>query len=155
MSKLNSAPTEAHLTAVGRLFRYLKGTQQLDIQYQEMKPCVEGYSDADWASDKDNRRSASGNVYLMCGGAISWMSQQQPSVALSTSEAEYIALCSATQEAVWLRRLMKDFNMDCSKPLVIHEDNQGTIALPKKPAGYKQTKHIDIKYQFCPRDNSG
>ena len=148
LAKFNSSPTEAHLTAVKRVFRYLKGTVQLRLQYQETDGNVEGYSDADWASDSEDRRSTSGNVFVMSGGAISWTSKKQPTVALSTSESEYIALCFATQEAVWLRQLMKDLQMDCNTATTIHEDNQGTIAMSRNPVLHKRTKHIDIKYHF-------
>ena len=86
LAKFNSSPTEAHLTAVKRVFRYLKGTAQLRLQYQETDVNVVGYSDADWASDSDDRRSTSRNVFVMSGGAISWTSKKQPTVALSTSE---------------------------------------------------------------------
>jgi hypothetical protein len=103
----------------------LKGTAQLHLQYQETDVNAEGYSDADWASDSDDRRSTSGNVFVMSGGAISWTSKKQPTVALSTSESEYIALCFATQEAVWLRQLMRDLQMDCTTATTIYEDNQG------------------------------
>ena len=148
LAKFNSSPTEAHLTAVKRVFRYLKGTVQLRLQYQETDGNVEGYSDADWASDSEDRRSTSGNVFVMSGGAISWTSKKQPTVALSTSESEYIALCFATQEAVWLRQLMKDLQMDCNTATTIHEDNQGTIAMSRNPVLHKRTKHINIKYHF-------
>ena len=93
LAKFKSSPTEAYLTAVKRVFWYLKGTDQLRLQYQETDVNVEGYSDADWASDSDDRRSTSGNVFVMLGGAISLTSKKQPTVALSTSESEYIALC--------------------------------------------------------------
>jgi hypothetical protein len=134
LAKFNSSPTEAHLTAVKRVFRYLKGTAQLRLQYQE--------------TDSDDRRSISGNVFVMSGGAISWTSKKQPTVALSTSESEYIALCFATQEAVWLRQLMKDLQMDCTTATTIYEDNQGAIAMSRNPVLHKRTKHIDIKYHF-------
>ncbi|CAB4003970.1 Hypothetical predicted protein [Paramuricea clavata] len=130
------------------VFRYLKGTAQLRLQYQETDANVEGYSDADWASDSDDRRSTSGNVFVMSGGAISWASKKQPTVALSTSESEYIALCFATQEAVWLRQLMKDLQMECTTATTIYEDNQGDIAMSRNPVLHKRTKHIDIKYNF-------
>ncbi len=84
----------------------------------------------------------------MSGGAISWTSKKQPTVALSMSESEYIALYFATQEAVWLRQLMKDLQMDCNTAMTIHEDNQGTIAMSRNPVLHKRTKHIDIKYHF-------
>jgi hypothetical protein len=108
LAKFNSSPTEAHLTTVKRVFRYFKGTAQLRLQYQETDVNVVGYSDADWASDSDDRRSTSGNVFVMSVGAISWTSKKQLTVALSKSESEYIVLCFATQDAVWLQQLMKD-----------------------------------------------
>ena len=148
LAKFNSSPNEAHLTAVKRVFRYLKGTVKLHLQYEASDKDMEGYSDADWAADSEDRRSTSGNVFLLSSGAISWASQKQPTVALSTAEAEYIALCLATQESVWLRQLSKDLQMDCSSPTTIHEDNQGTIAMSKNPISHKQTKHIDIKFHF-------
>ena len=106
---------------------------------------MEGYSDADWPADSEDRRSTSGNVFLLSSGAISWASQKQLTVALSTAEAEYIAVCLTTQESVWLRQLSKDLQLDCSTPTTIHEDNQGTIAMSKNPVSHKRTKHIDIK----------
>ena len=148
LARFNSAPNETHLTAVKRVFRYLKGTANLHLQYTAVNLNIEGYSDADWASNADDRRSTTGNVFMMSEGAISWLSQRQPTVALSTTEAEYIALCSATQEAIWLQRLMKDLKIDSSGPMIINEDNQGAIAMSKNPVGHKRTKHIDIKYHF-------
>ncbi len=114
VSKFNAEPTEAHLTAVKRIFRYLKGTLDLVLQYKVTDGKLLGYADADWANDMDNRHSMTGNVFLM---SISWLSQKQATVALSTAEAEYIALGSATQEAIWLRRLLSD------TPTEILEDN--------------------------------
>ena len=148
VSKYNATPTEAHMTAVKRILRYLKGTISFSLKYTATGQKMKGYTDADWANDLDNRHSTSGNVFLMAGGAISWLSQKQTTVALSTSEAEYMALGSATQEAIWLRRLLSDLNVDIQDPTEIKEDNQGTIAMSKNPVGYKRTKHIDIKYHF-------
>ncbi len=149
LSRFNSAPTEAHLTAAKRVLRYLKGTINLTLQYKKTENTeVTGYSDADWANDMDTRRSTTGNVFIMCGGPISWLSQRQATVALSTAEAEYIALSSASQEAVWLQRLLTDIGEDYTKPMTIMEDNQGAIAIAKNPVGHKRTKHIDIRYHF-------
>ncbi len=78
VSKFNSEPTEAHLTAVKRIFRYLKGTLDLVLQYKSTGRPLLGYSDADWESDLDNRHSTSGNVFVMSGGAISWLRSQLP-----------------------------------------------------------------------------
>ena len=84
----------------------------------------------------------------MAGGAISWLSQKQPKVALSTSEAEYMSLGSATQEAIWLKRLLNDLHAENQEPIEIREDNQGTIAMTRNPVGHKRTKHIDIRHHF-------
>lgn len=148
VSRFNSEPTEAHMTAVKRIFRYLKGTIDLSLNYKATGEKLFGYSDADWANDLDNRRSVSGNVLLMSGGAISWLSQKQTTVALSTSEAEYMALGSATQEVIWLQRLLNDLHVSSEEPTEILEDNQGAIAMAKNPVGHKRTKHIDIKHHF-------
>lgn len=149
LARFNSAPNEAHLTAVKRVFRYLKGTANLHLQYRKTDLNITGYSDADWASNPDDRHSTTGNIFLMSEGSISWLSQRQPTVALSTAEAEYIALCSVTQETVWLQKLMEDLIIKSEpKPMIIYEDNQGAIAMAKNPVGHKRTKHIDIKFHF-------
>ena len=84
----------------------------------------------------------------MAKGAVSWLSKKQATVALSTAEAEYVALSAATQEAIWLRRLLTDVGESLEDPVVINEDNQGAIAMAKNPVGHARTKHIDIRYHF-------
>ena len=112
------------MTAVKRILRYLKGTLDLALHYEATGKQLLGYSDADWANDLDNQHSTTGNVFIMSGGAVSWLSQKQSTVALSTAESEYIALGSATQEAIWLRQLLVDMKVDVSSSLEILEDNQ-------------------------------
>ncbi len=147
VSKFNSNPTEAHLTAVKRILRYLKGTADLVLKYQKSEDgTLVGYSDSDWAGDPDDRHSTTGNLFLMAGGAISWLSKKQAIVALSTSEAEYVALSLATQEAVWLRRLLTDLRAAPNGPTLLMEDNQGAIAIARNPIAHARTKHIDIRY---------
>ena len=86
---------------------------------------------------------------MLAGAPISWQSRQQTSVALSTMESEYMAACAATQEAIWLRSLLKDLNLlDQDKPMVIREDNQACIAFSLNPGVYKMSKHIDVKFHF-------
>ena len=145
VSKFCSKPSEAHLTAVKRIFRYLKETATFGLKYKcSGQQALVGFSDADWAGDMDDRHSTSGNIFMMAG----WLSKKQCVVALSSTEAEYIALCSATQEAVWLRRLLGDLSGEVSKPTVIMEDNQGAIALAQNPITHARTKHIDICHHF-------
>ena len=149
VSKFNSCPTEAHLTAVKRIFRYLKGSINLGIKYERSADNrLVGFSDADWGGDMDDRHSTTGNLFVMSGAAINWISKKQPVVALSTTEAEYVALSSATQEAVWLGRLLSDIKASPQIPIGIKEDNQGTIAVARNPISHNRTKHIDIKFHY-------
>ena len=85
----------------------------------------------------------------MTGGPISWLSKKQAVVALSTSEAEYVALSSATQEAVWLRKLLiSDLQVTSPEPTMLMEDNQGAISIAKNPVAHSRTKHISIRYHY-------
>ena len=94
-----------------RILRYLKETVNLGLKYEKSDSnALSGHSDADWAGDLDNCHSTSGNLFLMAGGPVSWFSKKQSTVALSTAEAEYVLLSAAAQEAVWLRKLLSDFN---------------------------------------------
>ena len=148
VSKFNANPNAAHLTAVKRIFRYLKGTVNLALKYEQSDSgALIGFSDADWAGDQDDRRSTTGNIFLLSGGAVSWLSKKQATVALSTAEAEYVALSQAAQEGTWLRRLLSDLGMEATST-VIMEDNQGAIAIAKNPVDHSRTKHIDIRYHY-------
>ena len=109
-----------------------------------------GYTDSDFQSDKDTRKSTSGSVFTLGGGAIVWKSIKQSSTADSTMEAEYIAACEAAKEAVWLRKFFTDLevvpNMD--KPLTLYCDNSGAVANSKEPRSHKRGKHIEKKYHL-------
>ena len=130
--------------------RYLKGTSNFGLVYDptNAKDLV-GYSDADWAGDVNDRKSTSGYVFEICGGAVSWRSKKQSCVALSTAEAEYMALASATQEAIWMKHLTADLCTEIlEKPVCIHEDNQSAICIAKNHQYHGRSKHIDIKFHF-------
>ena len=148
MLKFCSQPAEAHLTAVKRILCYLKGTQNLAIKFQKSDEALVAYSDADWAGDLDDRHSTTGNLFLMARGPINWVSKKQAVVALSMSEAEYMALSFAAQEVTRLRKLLTDLRVTLSGPTVLMEDNQGAIAITKNPVGYARTKHIGIRYHY-------
>ena len=146
VSRYTSRPSQAHLTALKRILRYLKRTASLAIKYQKSDDGdLIGYSDADWAGDADDCHSTSGNL---AGGPISWQSKKQGVVALSTCEAEYVALSAAVQEAIWLKKLLADLGVVPKQPVVIMEDNQGALAVAKNPIAHTRTKHIDIRYHF-------
>ena len=145
VAKFCNKPTELHLTAAKRVLRYLKQTKDLSLTYVKNTPeAIIGYSDADWAGDVKDRRSTSGNVFLLGGAAITWSRRKQSSVALSAVEAEYMALSVATQEAIWLRQLQEELGMEESGPTLIYEDNQGAISMAKNPVFHKRTKHIPL-----------
>jgi len=106
--------------AIKRSFRYLQGTLQMKLQFGAT-PSKEilGYCDADWGGDLENR-STTGFVFMIGGGAISWSSKRQPTIALSTTEAEYMANTQATKEAIWITKLMMDLRyMEEKKMMVI------------------------------------
>ena len=109
---------------------------------------LHGYSNADWAGDRDKRRSTSGHVFILSDGAVTWCSKRQASVALSTVESKYMALSLATQEAVWLRRLVEEMGNPDPEATVIYEDNQGAIATAHNPVFHRRTKHIQIRYHY-------
>ncbi|MCP4491938.1 MAG: DDE-type integrase/transposase/recombinase [Gammaproteobacteria bacterium] len=152
VAKFCSNPTQKHWAAVKRIFRYIKGTIHMGLLYRpsqdESGNEVFGYSDADWAGDTENRRSTSGFVFKLAGAAISWRSKTQTVIALSSAVAEYIALAAATQEAVWLRRLMKNLQQQQNEPTLILEDNTSAISMANNPVFHGRTKHIDIKNHF-------
>lgn len=146
-------PTEEHWSTVKHVFRYLKGTAERGLCFKRNdtgKLGLRVYSDADWASDKADRRSMSGYCVSLSEGSslISWKTRKQSTVALSTCEAEYIALASAIQECIYLEQLLKEIDNSQYTQTRVFEDNQGTIALAKNPVNRQRCKHIDIKYHF-------
>ena len=153
LSQNLSKPLVAHWTAVKHVLRYIKGTLDYELCYRKCDSNLRliGYSDADWASSCDDRRSISGYCFSLTdnGPLISWKSRKQPTIALSTCEAEYIALAAAVQESLFLSQWLKHMgNLYEPKPVLIFEDNQGTIALSHNPVGRQRSKHIDIRYHF-------
>ena len=140
---------QQHWTGLKRVLRYLKGTVHYGIVYskQSSKECV-GYSDADWAGDLDDRKSTSGYLFQISGGAVTWKSKKKPCVALSTAEAEYMALSCAAQEAVWLRQLTAELGSPPKTATTIFEDNQSAICMTKNPQFHGRAKHIAIKHHF-------
>ena len=149
VARYTSKPTVEHWKAVKHIFRYLVGTINHGILFSRSSSseCI-GYSDADWGGDLDDRKSTSGFIYQIGEGPVSWSSRKQNSVALSTSEAEYVALASAAQEAIWLRQLMSELTKTPIKTITINEDNQSAICLSKNPQFHGRSKHISIKHHF-------
>ena len=150
VSKYLNKHNSEHWGAVKRIFAYLKGTLDYGIEYCSGGSNLNlvGYSDADFAGDVETRRSTSGFLFELAGGPVTWSSQRQKLVTLSTTESEYVAASSACKEAVWLRKLLRNLNCGSEKATVIFVDNQSAIRLVKNPEYHKRTKHIDIRYHF-------
>jgi hypothetical protein len=157
LSKFINDPSSDHEVAFKRVLRYLKGTINEGVNYKGQGPIqLEGWADADYAGDADDRRSTTGFVVTINGGPVSWVSKKQKTVALSSTEAEYVSMASLGQEVKWLRQLLQD--MECKQesatqftsanPTVIYEDNQGAIASASNPTAHQRMKHVDVKYHF-------
>jgi hypothetical protein len=149
LSQFMQNPGLNHWSAIKRVFRYLQGTKDYELVYKPNKNIsVVGYSDADWANDLDDRKSISGYIFKVNGNTVSWSCKKQKVVALSSTEAEYMAYSEAVKEAIWIRELLKDLNYEQLEPSVIFEDNQSTIKLAKNPVQHSRTKHIDTRHHF-------
>lgn len=146
ISRFMSKPGVMHWEAVKWLLRYIKGSLDLNLVYTKDKDFdVQGFCDSDHAADLDRRRSISGYVFTVGGNTVSWRSVLQPVVALSTTEAEYIALNEAVKEAIWIKGLVQDmgFKINMGK---IWCDSQSAIYLAKNNMYHERTKHVDVKY---------
>ncbi|XP_036325987.1 secreted RxLR effector protein 161-like [Rhagoletis pomonella] len=107
-----------------------------------------GYCDAGWAGDQDERRSTTGYIFRLQGGAISWATRKQPTIALSSTEAEFMSLVAAIQEALWLKRFEGELFNDVQRSIQLFCDNQGAIKLAINNNFPARTKHIDVKNYF-------
>ncbi len=147
MAKFCAKPTKQHWIAMKRIIRYLKGTQKYGLIYKKSNSmhgnCV-GFSDADCGGDLDDRKSTSGYVFQVGGTAISWRSKKQACVALSTAEAEYIALTSTAQESLWLQQLLADLNREYAKSMVIFHGRSKHIAISSERAGSYWNGGIEV-----------
>lgn len=147
-----SQPKKTHWQAGLRILRYLKATPDRGIFYAvgttgDEDVTLGGWTDSDWAGDIDMRRPTTGYCFTLGSGAISW-SKKQPTVALSSTKAEYRAACSGTCEAVWLRRLLGELGFPQRKSSAILCDNQSCIAIARNPVFHAGTKYIEIQYHF-------
>ena len=145
-----SDPSETHWRGIKRILRYIKGTMNYGLLFSGNDSKLVGFADADWAGDLDTRCSTSGYVFKVGTAIVSWNSKRQKTVARSSTEAEYVALSNAAQEAVWLRRLVAELRMSVDVPLptLLYEDNNGAIELSKNAKNHNRTKHIDIAFHF-------
>lgn len=149
VSKFLENPNRSHINAVKRILRYLNHTKSLGITYGDSdKVSLIGYTDADYARDIDTRRSRTGYAFKIGNGLITWRSQRQETVALSTAEAEFMAVTEGTKEAIWLRQLLMDIGFEQKEATVMRVDNLSAIRLLQNPEFHHRTKHIDVRLFF-------
>jgi hypothetical protein len=140
------------MAAVKHGLRYLAGTLQhglllgghkYDIQSQ-----LYAYADSDYANCVDTRRCVAGYITFFRSSPISWVSKKMPAVVLSTTEAEYMALCLLSQECLFLKDFLTEIHIPFPQPIRLYEDNQSTIKIVKNPELHGRSKHISIKVHF-------
>ena len=152
LAQFTHDPHPIHWTAVKRVFRYLKYTRTKALTYggedDILNTDFNTFCDADWASDATDRKSISGYVVTMAGGATSWSSKKQATVALSTAEAEYVAAVHVVKQVLWQQSLFTELDFDTYTTSTIFTDNQAAISISHNPEFHARTKHIDIAHHF-------
>ena len=142
-------PLESHWLVAKKVLRYLKETKNFGLMYADnCNVELIGYSDSDWARDIDDRKSTSGYAFNIGSGVVPWSNKKQSIVSLSSTETKYKALCNATCEVVWLRRILEDIDKKQINPTILKCDNQNTIKLAHNPIYHARTKHIEIQHHF-------
>jgi hypothetical protein len=148
LARFGHNPGRVHWEAAKRVLRYLKGTKTWRLRLGGKTPQIAAFTDADWGSHRDDRRSIGAYIVKMGIRAVSWKSKKQSCVTLSSTEAEYMALCQASKEAVWMADFLESLGVPLRGPMVVNADNQGSIALAKNPVFHDCSKHVDIQYHF-------
>ncbi|CAL1380337.1 unnamed protein product [Linum trigynum] len=147
VSRFLSKLGKEHWEAVKWILRYLRGSSKMILCFGDGEPVLVGYTDADMAGDVDSRRSTSGYLITLSGGAISWQSRLQKCVALSTTEAEYIATTKACKEMIWMKKFLKELGFQQEQPQLFC-DSQSAIHLAKNASFHARSKHIDVRYHW-------
>jgi hypothetical protein len=149
LSRFMQKPSKNHYGAAKRVLRYIAGTVQFGLWFERNKKVnLVGYSDSDWASSLDDRKSTSAYTFTLGSGVISWSSKKQNSIALSSMEAEYIAATGATCQAIWLRRILADLGISFEEATIIWCDSMSAIHLSKNLVLHGRSKHIELKHHF-------
>jgi hypothetical protein len=148
LSQFSNCYRKKHCTAAKRVLRYLKGTIDKKLIYRKNQDNLTCYVDADWANCEIDRRSYTGSTFILSGAAFSWESRKQRTVALSSTEAEYMALSDVSKEAVFLIGYLKELGFQSLANVVVFNDNQGAGKLTENSVYHARSKHIDLRYHF-------
>jgi hypothetical protein len=148
-AQFSQNPGPKHWRALKKVLRYMAGTRSHGITYYRVGEfLIKVFCDSDWAGDLDTRKSRTGLVIYFAGGPIIWVSRLQKSQALSSCEAEFMALCDAMTECLWLIQFLYELGIKHNQPIPIYIDNQAAIALAYDPVHHQRSKHIDLRYKF-------
>ena len=149
LSRFMHCASELHFKAAKRVIRYVKGTCNFGIRYTRSREFkLVGYSDSDWGGSIDDLKSTSGYCFSLGSGVFSWNSKKQETVAQSTAEAEFVAATAAVNQALWLRKILSDLNLEQKESTEILVDNQAAISISNNPVFHGKTKHFNIKLFF-------
>lgn len=143
------APRQPHWAMVKRILLYVRGTTSHGLCITASSPSeLVVYTDADWAGCPDTRRSTSGYCVFLGGSLLSWSSKRQPTVSLSSAEAEYQAVANAVAECCWVRQLLHELHVDLAKATLVYCDNVSAVYLTQNPVHHRRTKHIELDIHF-------
>ncbi|WCJ34767.1 Retrovirus-related Pol polyprotein from transposon TNT 1-94 [Euphorbia peplus] len=150
ISRFMERPTMLHLNAAKRVLRYVKGTLNFGLVYKEGRGnyLLSGFSDSDLAGNIDDRKSTGGMAFYLDDRLITWISQKQRCVALSSCEAEFMAATAAACQGIWLQRVLSQISDMKAGPVILYIDNRSAIDLAKNPVFHGRSKHIDVRYHF-------
>jgi len=148
LARFGHNPGRTHWEAAKRVLRYLGGTRKWRLTLGGRTSQLAVFTDADRGSHRDDLRSVGAYLIKIGDGVVSWKSKKQMCVSLSSTEAEYMALCQASKESVWMADFLKNLGVSVQGPVVVNADNQGNIALLKNPVFHDLSRHIDIQYHY-------
>lgn len=148
LAQKSSCPNQQDWNEAKRVLRYLGATSHFKLTLGSSNTGLAMYADADWAGDQRDRKSKSGHLILFGGGVIHWSSRKQSCVALSSTEAELVALAEGCQELIWMKRLLEEIGEQSTEAIIVYEDNQSCIKLVESDRLERKTKHIETKFFF-------
>ncbi|XP_031287405.1 secreted RxLR effector protein 161-like [Pistacia vera] len=149
LSRFMSNPGNEYWNVLKWLMRYINGTVQVGLIFCKRYASLDlvGYTDVDFAGDRDFRKSTTAYYFTLGGNCVSWKAQLQPLVALSTTETKYVAVSDAFKEATWLQGILKEADL-LDGTAIVYSDSQSAIHLSKNPVYHERTKYVDVRHHF-------
>ena len=138
----------SHLNAVKRIIKYVGGICDYGLFYsKEFNLSLAGFSDSDWTSNADDKKSITGGCFYVGANFVPWMNKKQNSVSLSTVEAKYIVVGSCCSQFLWMKKLLSDYGIS-RDTMIVYCDNSSAIDISKNLVQHSKTRHIEIRYHF-------